>query len=207
MLALVGAIAASAPVSAEPPCRARLCFVEALAPFLRRLREARPSAPDPHPPDRRQPHRRRHDHARLAEPAAGALRQWRTRRAGGGAPLCRLSDLRRDRVAKRRLERQRDLRRPGGGDPARPFRLHPDRARPQARRLAITTDAPEQDFDRVVVCALAGPGMGSIALRMGGREIALEARTRRAADRPAGRWTARRRSPRPLRSPPRTARP
>lgn len=36
--------------------------------------------------------------------------------------------------------------------------------------LALTTDSPEFNFDRAILCALTGPGQGSVMIRMGGRD-------------------------------------
>src|SRR3954469_23244930 len=36
--------------------------------------------------------------------------------------------------------------------------------------LGVTADAPEQNFDRVVVCAITQPGGGTVRLSMGGSE-------------------------------------
>ncbi|HYI49401.1 MAG TPA: GDSL-type esterase/lipase family protein [Allosphingosinicella sp.] len=43
-------------------------------------------------------------------------------------------------------------------------------ARAAGETLGLAADAPEHEFDRVVLCALAQPGGGTIALRIGGEE-------------------------------------
>lgn len=166
MLVLVGAIAASAPVGAEPPCR--LCFAEALAPFLRRLREARPSHPihilqigDSH--------------------SAGDMitRGWRARlqvrygNAGrgvlaAGRPYAGYLTFGVTAAQSDGWSVSAIL----GGDGGAPLGLSgfTQTARAAGEILSLTTDTPDQDFNRVIVCALTGPGMGTIALRMGARE-------------------------------------
>jgi lysophospholipase L1-like esterase len=168
MLALVGAIAATAPVSAEPPCRARLCFAGTLAPFLRRLREARRDSPihilqigDSHSAGdmitqgwrvRLQARYGNAGRGVLAagRPYAGYLTFGVTAAQSGGWSVSAIL---------------------GGGEGA-PLGLSgfTQTARAAGESLSVTTDTPDQDFDRVIVCALTGPGMGTIALRLGTQE-------------------------------------
>ena len=163
----------------------------AAAPVLRR-RRSRPSSPScaaarcrragPHPPDRRQPHRRRQDHPGLAQAAAGAPRQRRAGRARRRPALSGLSDLGRHRLAERRLERQRDLRRRATRrrPAARHFRLHPDRAAPPARRSASPPIRPTRISTGSSSARSPSPGGGTFILRLGDEEHALAASTRRA---------------------------
>jgi lysophospholipase L1-like esterase len=43
-------------------------------------------------------------------------------------------------------------------------------ARAAGETISLTADAPENEFDRIVLCALALPGGGTIAVRIGGEE-------------------------------------
>lgn len=43
-------------------------------------------------------------------------------------------------------------------------------ARAAGETLAVRTDTPDHDFDRMVVCAATGPGAGAVSLRIGAEE-------------------------------------
>lgn len=56
-------------------------------------------------------------------------------------------------------------------------------ARGAGESIGLTADSPEHEFDRLTVCAVTGPGAGTVTLRLGDTEQQwpLEARTRGAA--------------------------
>jgi len=168
MLALVGAIAASAQAGAEPVCASRLCFAEALSPFLRRLRESRRESPihilqigDSH--------------------SAGDMitQGWRTRlqaRYGNGGrgvlaagrPYSGYLTFGVTAAQSNGWSVSAIL---GGSEGAAlGIAGFTQTARAAGEFLSVTTDTPDQDFDRVIVCAMTGPGAGTIALRLGAAE-------------------------------------
>jgi lysophospholipase L1-like esterase len=56
-------------------------------------------------------------------------------------------------------------------------------ARSAGETLGVATDSPDFNFDRMIVCAVTGPGRGAVSLRLGGVEQSwsLDAPTRGAA--------------------------
>jgi len=166
MLALVGAIAASAQASAEAPCR--LCFAGALSPFLSRLREPSRTTPihilqigDSHSAGDmitqgwRARLQARYGNAgrgvlAAGRPYAGYLTFGVTAAQSGGWSVSAILG--------------------GGGGAPLGITGFTQTARGAGEFLSIATDTPDQDFDGAVVCALTGPGAGTIALRMGAEE-------------------------------------
>ena len=169
MLALLGAAAALASSAPEPaPCRARLCFAEALRPFLERLRAGQPvhivQIGDSH--------------------TAGDMitSGWRTRlqaRYGfGGRGV-----LAAGRPYAGYLTWGVTASQSGGWTANASFGPHyrPDgpplglsgftqTARAAGETLGVSADSADQEFDRIVVCGIAQPGGGTVALRMGAAE-------------------------------------
>lgn len=43
-------------------------------------------------------------------------------------------------------------------------------ARSAGERLGVSTDSPDQNFDRLIVCAVTGPNAGGVVIQMGGRD-------------------------------------
>lgn len=43
-------------------------------------------------------------------------------------------------------------------------------ARTSGEWMALNTDSPDYNFDRAIICALTGPGQGTVTIRMGDRE-------------------------------------
>ena len=169
MLALLGAAAALANPAPEPaPCRARLCFAEALRPFLDRLRAGESvhiiQIGDSH--------------------TAGDMitNGWRTRLqarygAGGRGVLAA------GRPYAGYLTWGVTASQSGGWSANASFgpRYRPDgpalglsgftqTAEAAGETLSVAADSPDQEFDRIIVCAIARPGGGTIALRMGAAE-------------------------------------
>jgi lysophospholipase L1-like esterase len=169
MLALFGAAAALA-IQAPPParCQARLCFAESLRPFLGKLRAGTAvhimQIGDSH--------------------TAGDMitNGWRTRLqarygAGGRGVLAA------GRPYPGYLTWGVTAAQSGGWTVNASFggRYRADgppvglsgftqTARAAGETLSLSADGPEQAFDRIVLCAIARPGGGTIVLRMGAAE-------------------------------------
>jgi lysophospholipase L1-like esterase len=173
MLALLGtfAIAAAQPSETLGACNARLCNAEAIAPFLARLRM----------PDRTRPlHILQIGDSHTA--GDNITQGWRSRlqaRHGvGGRGLLAAG-------------------RPYGGyltwgvtasqssgwsvnatfgrswrDGGQPLGMSgfTQTARAPGETIGVTADSPDQNFDRVILCAIAQPGGGTFILRLGGEE-------------------------------------
>lgn len=169
MLALLGAAAALAIQASPPaPCRARLCFAQSLRPFLARLRAGAPvhiiQIGDSH--------------------TAGDMitNGWRTRLqarygAGGRGVLAA------GRPYPGYLTWGVTAAQSGGwalnasfgasyraDGPALGLTGFTQTARAAGETLSISADSADQAFDRIVLCAIAQPGGGTIVLRMGAAE-------------------------------------
>jgi len=164
MLALLGAAAALA-IPAPPACQARLCFAEALRPFLDRLRAGQPvhiiQIGDSHTAGdmitngwrtRLQARYGNGGRGVLAagRPYAGYL-TWGVTASQSGGWTANASFGDRYRV---------------GGPPVG-LSGFTQTARNLDERLSVAADSPDQDFDRITVCAIAQPGGGTIILDMG----------------------------------------
>lgn len=182
MLALLGAAAA---LAIQPPapaaCRTTLCYSEALAPFLERLRAGAPvhiiQIGDSH--------------------TAGDMvtNGWRTRLqarygAGGRGVLAA------GRPYAGYLTWGVTASQSGGWranasfgslyqaeGPAIGLAGFTQTVHAAGETLGVTADGADQDFDRIIVCAIAGPGAGRILVQMGAAERlwALEAPSRTPA--------------------------
>jgi len=172
MLALLGAIAASASLqTADPiPCRTTLCPAAPLAPFLARLRASRPDDGAP-----------LHIIQIGDSHSAGDMitSGWRTRLqarygAGGRGVLAA------GRPYPGYLTWGVTASQSAGWSVNALFggRYREDgpwlgisgftqTARAPGEMLALVTDTPDQNFDRLLVCAILRPGGGTIRLRMG----------------------------------------
>ncbi|HEV2818852.1 MAG TPA: GDSL-type esterase/lipase family protein [Allosphingosinicella sp.] len=168
MLALIGAIAASA--SAQPPCQPALCDPAPLAPFLAKLRASRPDDGAP-----------LHIIQIGDSHTAGDMitSGWRTRLqarygAGGRGVLAA------GRPYPGYLTWGVTASQSAGWSVNATFggRYREDgpwlgisgftqTARGAGEMLALVTDTPDQNFDRILVCAILRPGAGTIMLRMG----------------------------------------
>ena len=167
MLALIGAIAASA---SAPTCNATLCQAEALAPVLARLRASRPDDGAPlHIVQIGDSH------------TAGDMitSGWRTRLqarygAGGRGVLAAgrpypgyltwgVTASQSDGWSVNALFGGR-YREDG---PWLGISGFTQTARSAGEMLVMVTDTPDQNFDRILVCAIVQPGGGTIVLRMG----------------------------------------
>jgi lysophospholipase L1-like esterase len=174
MLSLFAVAAAAAAQTAEPVrCQATLCNVEALAPFLARLRASRADSGEPiHIVQIGDSH------------TAGDMitSGWRNRlqqRFGyGGRGV-----LAAGRPYRGYLTWGVTATQSGGWSANATFggRYSADgaplgisgftqTARAAGETLGVTADSAEQNFDRIIVCAITQPGAGSVILHMGGEE-------------------------------------
>jgi len=172
MLALIGAIAASAPApTPDPaPCQATLCQAEALAPFLARLRASRPDdgAPlhivqigDSHTAgDMITSGWRTRLQARYGAGGRGALA------AGRPYPGYLTWGVTASQSAGWSVNALFGGRYREDG-PWLGISGFTQTARNAGETLAIVTDTPDQNFDRIIVCAILQPGAGTVVLRMG----------------------------------------
>ncbi len=173
MPAVSAAIAEAPPRAPDAACRATLCYAEALEPLFARLRASRPGDGAPvHIIQIGDSH------------TAGDMitSGWRTRLqarygAGGRGVLAA------GRPYKGYLTWGVTARQSAGwsvnasfggayrdGAPPLGISGFTQTARAGGETLGITTDAPDQDFDRIVVCAIAQPGGGTLLLKMGAAE-------------------------------------
>src|SRR4051812_22880963 len=167
MLPLLGAAAALAVQAAAPDgCDARLCYADALAPFLARLRAGAPvhiiQIGDSH--------------------TAGDMitNGWRTRlqaRYGvGGRGVLAAGRPYAGYLTWGVTASQSGGWRasasfgPGYRIDGPPIGLSgfTQTAQGAGETLSVAADSPDQDFDRIIVCAIAQPGGGAIVLHMGG---------------------------------------
>jgi hypothetical protein len=175
MLSLIGAAAAVAVAQAPDPvrCNATLCYGESLAPFLARLRASRRESGQP-------VHIIQIGDSHTA--GDNITNGWRSRLqarhgAGGRGVLAA------GRPYAGYLTWGVTASQSGGwsasstfggryrqGGPMLGISGFTQTASAPGQRIGVTADAPEQYFDRIVLCAVAQPGGGTIALRMGGEE-------------------------------------
>jgi lysophospholipase L1-like esterase len=172
MLFTLGAIAAAAAAQApDPPrCDATLCNAEAIAPFLARLRASRPDSGAP-------VHILQIGDSHTAGDMITA--GWRTRlqalHGHGGRGV-----LAAGRPYAGYLTWGVTASQSGGWSANAMFggRYRAEgaplgisgftqSARSAGETLGLATDSPDQDFDRIIVCAIVQPGGGTIALQMG----------------------------------------
>ena len=172
MLALIGALAASAsaPTPDPAPCRATLCQAAALAPFLARLRASRPDdgAPlhivqigDSHTAgDMITSGWRSRLQARYGAGGRGALAAGRPYQGylTWGVTASQSSGWSVNAMFGGRYRED---------GPWLGISGFTQTARSAGEMLAIVTDTPDQNFDRILVCAILQPGAGSVVLRMG----------------------------------------
>ncbi|HTU11006.1 MAG TPA: SGNH/GDSL hydrolase family protein [Allosphingosinicella sp.] len=175
MLALLGAAATLAAIQAPASsgCYQTLCNSEAIAPFLARLRAARPNAGTPvHIIQIGDSHT-----------AGDSITQgWRGRlqaRHGyggrgvlaGGRPYQGYLTwgVTASQSAGWRVNATFGARYQASGQPLGMSGFTQTASAP-GQTLGIAADSPEQNFDRVVLCAIAQPGGGTFILRMGGEE-------------------------------------
>ena len=172
MLFLLSALAAAAAAQAPDPatCRATLCYAETLEPFLARLEAARPDAGRPvHIIQIGDSH------------TAGDMitSGWRTRlqaRFGTGGR----GVLAAGRPYQGYLTWGVTASQSSGWSVNATFggRYQEDgaalgisgftqTAHAAGETLGVTADTPEQNFDRIIVCAITQPGGGTVRLRMG----------------------------------------
>jgi len=175
MLFLLSAFALSAAAQAQDPspCRATLCYAEALEPFLARLEAARPDGGAPvHIIQIGDSH------------TAGDMitSGWRTRlqaRFGNGGR----GVLAAGRPYQGYLTWGVTASQSAGWSVNATFGARyqeegaplgisgfTQTAHAAGETLGVTADAPEQDFDRVIVCAITQPGGGTLRLSMGASE-------------------------------------
>ena len=175
MLAFFGALAAVAAAQAPSPanCNSGLCYADALAPYFARLRASRPDDGAP-----------LHIIQIGDSHTAGDMitSGWRTRlqaRYGAGGR----GTLAAGRPYQGYLTWGVTASQSGGWSVNASFgaRYREDgpplgisgftqTARAAGETLGITTDTPDQNFDRIIVCAIAQPGGGRLRLRMGDAE-------------------------------------
>jgi lysophospholipase L1-like esterase len=175
MLSLIGAIAAAAAAQAPDPvrCHATLCYGESLAPFLQRLRASRRDSGQPvHIIQIGDSHtagdnitngwrtrlQRRHGIGgrgvlAAGRPYAGYLTWGVTASQSGGWSASSTFG-----------SRYRE------GGPALGISGFTQTTSAAGQTLGISADSPDQNFDRVVLCAVAQPGGGTFVLRMGDEE-------------------------------------
>jgi len=169
--ALAAALAAQAPDPA--PCRATLCYAESLEPFLARLEAARPDGGAPvHIIQIGDSH------------TAGDMitSGWRTRLQGrhgfGGRGV-----LAAGRPYQGYLTWGVTASQSGGwsvnatfggryqeGGASLGISGFTQTARAAGETLGVTADSPDQNFDRVIVCAITQPGGGTVRLSIGSSE-------------------------------------
>jgi len=175
MLAFFGALAAAAAAQAPDPapCRAALCYADSLAPFLARLRASRPDDGAPvHIIQIGDSH------------TAGDMitSGWRTRLqarygAGGRGVLAA------GRPYQGYLTWGVTATQSAGwsvnasfghsyeeGGPPLGISGFTQTAHAAGETLGLTTDTQDQNFDRIIVCAIMQPGAGTLVLRMGAAE-------------------------------------
>jgi lysophospholipase L1-like esterase len=175
MLAFFGALAAAAAAQAPDPapCRAALCYADSLAPFLARLRASRPDDGAPvHIIQIGDSH------------TAGDMitSGWRTRLqarygAGGRGVLAA------GRPYQGYLTWGVTASQSAGwsvnasfghfyeeGGPPLGISGFTQTAHAAGETLGLTTDTQDQNFDRIIVCAIMQPGAGTLVLKMGAAE-------------------------------------
>ena len=190
MLLLLPRSRLSAAAQAQDPtsCRATLCYAESLEPFLARLEEARPDAGAPvHIIQIGDSH------------TAGDMitSGWRTRlqaRYGNGGrgvlaagrpyPGYLTWGVTASQSAGWSVNATFGARYQEGGAPLG-ISGFTQTARAAGETLGVTADAPEQNFDRVIVCAIAQPAAARSGCSMGASGGAPGRSTRRAARRHA----------------------
>ena len=175
MLILLGAAAALAAVQAPGPagCYQTLCNGEAIAPFLAKLRAARPNAGAPI-----------HiiqigdSHTAGDNITQGWRSRLQARHGNGGRGV-----LAAGRPYQGYLTWGVTASQSSGWSVNATFgRSWRDGGRPlgisgftqtvsaAGQTIGVTADSPDQNFDRVVLCAIAQPGGGTFILRLGGEE-------------------------------------
>ena len=177
MLSLFGALAAAATAQVQDspaqPCRATLCYADNLAPFFARLRASRPDDGAPvHIIQIGDSH------------TAGDMitSGWRTRLqarygAGGRGVLAAgrpyqgylTWGVTASQSAGWSVNASFGGRYEAGGAPLG-ISGFTQTTHQAGETLGLTTDTPAQDFDRIIVCAIAQPGGGTLLLRMGAAE-------------------------------------
>ena len=175
MLALLGAAAALAAVQAPgaAACHQNLCHTEAIAPCLAKLRAARPDAGTP-----------LHILQIGDSHTAGDMitQGWRSRlqarHGNGGRGVLAAGrpyqgyltwGVTASQSAGWRVNATFGRRWSDGGAPLG-ISGFTQTARAAGETLGIAADSPDQNFDRVVLCAVAQPGGGTFILRLGGEE-------------------------------------
>ena len=175
MPAFLGAAAALAAVQLSGPtgCGQTLCNSEAIAPFLARLRAARPNAGAP-------VHIIQIGDSHTA--GDNITQGWRSRlqaRHGyggrgvlaGGRPYQGYLTWGVTASQSSGWSMNATFGR-GWRDGGQPLGISgfTQTASSPGQTLGVTADSPDQNFDRVILCAIAQPGGGTFILRMGGEE-------------------------------------
>jgi len=173
MAMLLGVMAAAAAAAQAPAdCQSTLCYVEALQPFLARLRESRPesgrpihivqigdshTAGDTITNGWRMPLQQRYGHGGRGVLAAGRpYRGYLT----WGVTASQSPGWSVNAIFGGRYTGETPIGLSG----------FTQTARAAGETLGVATDSPDQDFDRIIVCAVRQPGAGTIVLRMAGIE-------------------------------------
>ncbi|MEA3013558.1 MAG: hypothetical protein QOD42_2103 [Sphingomonadales bacterium] len=175
MLSLIGAVAAFAAAQAPDPvrCNATLCYGESLAPFLAKLRASRRESGQPvHIIQIGDSHTagdnisngwRSRLQARHGVGGRGVLAAGRPY-AGyltWGVTASQTSGWSVNATFGGRYRE---------GGPALGISGFTQTASAPGQTIGVTADSPDQYFDRVILCAVAQPGGGTIQLRMGDEE-------------------------------------
>jgi lysophospholipase L1-like esterase len=174
MLAFLGAAAIAAVQAPSPAgCIQNLCNSEAIAPFLARLRAARPNAGAPvHIIQIGDSHT-----------AGDSITQgWRSRlqaaHGNGGRGVLAAGQpyqgyltwgVTASQTAGWSVNATFGSRYRDGGQPLG-ISGFTQTASAAGQTIGVTADSPDQNFDRVILCAIAQPGGGTFILRMGGEE-------------------------------------
>ncbi len=175
MLAILGAAAALAAVQApgSAACYQNLCNSEAIAPFLAKLRATRPDAGAPlHIVQIGDSHTagdnitqgwRSRLQARHGNGGRGVLAAGRPYQGylTWGVTASQTSGWSVNATFGR-----------GWRDGGQPLGISgfTQTARAAGETIGVTADSPDQNFDRVILCAIAQPGGGTFILRLGGEE-------------------------------------
>jgi lysophospholipase L1-like esterase len=174
MLALLAAAALAADQApAVPGCYQNLCNSEAIAPFLAKLRAARPNVGAP-------VHILQIGDSHTA--GDNITQGWRSRlqatHGNGGRGVLAAGLPYRGYLTRGVTASQT----PGGcvnatcgarwrdGGPPLGISGFTQTVSAPNETIGITTDSPDQNFDRVILCAIAQPGGGTFILRMGAEE-------------------------------------
>ncbi len=175
MLILLGAAAAVAAVQAPGPsgCYQTLCNSEAIAPFLARLRAARPNSGTP-------VHIIQIGDSHTA--GDNITQGWRSRiqaaHGNGGRGVLAAGrpyqgyltwGVTASQTAGWSVNATFGGRYQDGGQPLG-ISGFTQTARAPNETIGVTADSPDQNFDRVILCAIAQPGGGTFILRMGAEE-------------------------------------